>query len=148
GALILVHNRSANGSQLGFLPLGFILREQYDCREGNERDQSKRPARVHGFPPVPGPDCGSVCSSIRIVRSARFSCRASTFRDCVLKPRASIVNSYSAPGGTRNASSPWWSDIVSHRNFFSSERRTRARAPGRANPWPENTVAKMTKSWA
>src|ERR1019366_3864676 len=50
--------------------------------------------------------------------------------------------------GMRKASSPWWSDAASHRNFFSSERRTRARAPGRAKPRSLNTVAKMRKTWA
>src|ERR1019366_9476690 len=50
--------------------------------------------------------------------------------------------------GMRKASSPWWSDAASHRNFFSSERRTRARAPGRAKPRSLNTVAKMRKTCA
>src|SRR5260221_11789742 len=44
--------------------------------------------------------------------------------------------------------SPRRSDIASQRNFFSSARRTRTRAPGKVNPWLVNTVAKITKSCA
>src|SRR5450759_2363157 len=127
GGFLFINYRSAHGPQLGFTALGLALREQRGCRQRHERDQGEPSKHVHGFP--------SEARSIRSVRSSWLPSRASSGRVCVLKPRASIVNSYSAPCFTLIPSSPRRSDTASQRNFGSSARRTRTRAPGRAKPW-------------
>src|SRR5258708_6261313 len=145
GVLFLVDHRSANRAQFGFLTLAVALRKHHGGshrrrHHSDDGGESELPGRVHGFPPASG--------SIWSVKSSRLPSRASTLRVCGLKPRASTVNSYSAPCFTRMPSSPWWSDSASQRNFCSSARRTRARAPGKANPCVVKIVAKMTKSCA
>src|ERR1700722_5506890 len=144
----VVHNRTPHGPQLRFFSFGISLSD-YNCRgQSDQSNRYERSARVHNFPSVPEPECGSDCCSIRIVRSTRFPSFASTLRVCILYPCASTVISYSESCGTRTASSPRRSETASQRNFFSSVRRMRARAPGSANPCSVNTVVKIMKSWA
>src|SRR5712692_2788972 len=135
---LLVHHAAVHGAQLGLA--AFFLRQHTPCGKGQENENDKFPACLHGFPPATG--------SIRTVNSSWFPSRALMWRVCAWNPRASIVTSYSAPCLTRMPSSPRRSETASQRNFFSSARRTRTLAPGNAKPWPSNMVAKMRKSSA
>src|ERR1700747_2032178 len=126
GSLVFVHHRPANSPRLRFTALGFALCEQHDCRQRHDRNECNFSGPVYVFPPA-------ICS-IWNVRSSWSPSRASTLRVCDLKPRASTVNSYSAPCLTLIPSSPRRSDMASQRNFCSSARRTRTLAPGKAKP--------------